>query len=79
MARGAARRLQADCALAVTGIAGPGGGTDAKPVGTVCIAALVPGSERARTMRMAGDRAEIRERSAQAALAMLWKMLEETT
>ena len=77
MARGVARRLHADCAVAVTGIAGPGGGTDAKPVGTVCIAALAPGTEQSRTMRVPGDRSEVRERSAQAALALLWKLLEK--
>lgn len=77
MARGVAQRLGSACALAVTGIAGPGGGTPAKPVGTVCIAGLAPGSERVLTLRLPGDRAEIRERSAQAALGLLWKLLDE--
>lgn len=77
MARGAAARLGADCAIAVTGIAGPGGGTSEKPVGTVCVAVIAGGSERSRTFTVAGDREEVRERSAQAALAMLWKLIGE--
>ena len=76
MARGASARLHADCAVAVTGIAGPGGGTAAKPVGTVCIAARTPEHERSTTMRSLGDRAEVRERASQAALALLLELLD---
>ncbi|HEX6587493.1 MAG TPA: competence/damage-inducible protein A [Longimicrobiales bacterium] len=75
MARGAIERLHADCAVAVTGIAGPGGGTESKPVGTVCIAARTPDAERMTTIRSLGDRAEVRERASQAALALLLDML----
>ena len=77
MARGVAARLGSDCALSITGVAGPGGGTEKKPVGTVCMAARVGETERAVTMKLPGDRAEIRERSAQAALALLWRLLQE--
>lgn len=77
MAQGARERLRADCAVAVTGIAGPGGGTEAKPVGTVCIAARTPERERVATVRSLGDRGEVRERAAQAALALLLDLLHE--
>lgn len=77
MARGAAERFGAQCAVAVTGIAGPGGGTPQKPVGTVCIGARAADVERVRTLRMPGDREDVRERSAQAALALLWKLIGE--
>ena len=77
MARGVAHRLGSDCALSITGVAGPGGGTDAKPVGTVCIGVRAGETERVVTMKLIGDRAEVRERSAQAALALLWRMLQE--
>ena len=75
MAEGACRQLGADAAVSVTGIAGPGGGTDAKPVGTVCIATAVCGEVRAATRRFVGDRSEIRARSAQAALFDLLRHL----
>ena len=75
MARGAARAAGADYALAVSGIAGPDGGTPAKPVGTVCIALAHPGGggggAAARTFNFPGDRDMIRERSAFMALALL--------
>lgn len=75
MAEGAARVFGADSSVAVTGIAGPGGGSDEKPVGTVWLAARV--GERSRAVRrlMPGDRGEIRERSAQAALDLLRRLL----
>jgi len=77
MAEGARRRAGAECALAVTGIAGPGGGTPEKPVGTVWIAAAARGPARAKRLHLIGDRNEIRERAAQAALALLRRELEE--
>ena len=68
MADGARARLGADVAVAVTGIAGPSGGTDTKPVGTVVIAATGLGRERVRTFRFMGDRQLVRAQSVQAAL-----------
>jgi len=72
MAEGARTRFGADFALAATGIAGPGGGTPEKPVGTVWIALAAPGREtRARKLRPPGDRETIRGWTAAAALEML--------
>ena len=71
MARGALQRFSADVAMAVTGIAGPGGGTPAKPVGTVWMAvALANGTARARRFHFSGDRDAVRERSVAEVLAM---------
>ncbi len=71
MVRGALRRFSADVAVAVTGIAGPGGGTPAKPVGTVWLAvALANGAATARRCRFAGDRETVRERSVAEVLGM---------
>jgi nicotinamide-nucleotide amidase len=79
MVRGCIRALGCDCAVALTGIAGPGGGTDEKPVGTVCYAAAWPGEGglevAVRRRVFPGDRAAVRRRSGQAALALLHRRL----
>lgn len=75
MAEAAMRTAGADAALAITGIAGPGGGTEAKPVGTVWVAAALHDRSIVRLHRFRGDRAEIRARSAQAALFQLHELL----
>lgn len=77
MAEGATRRFGVECALAVTGIAGPGGGTPEKPVGTVWLAARRGGETRALGRKFLGERDEIRARSAQAALDLLRHALLE--
>jgi nicotinamide-nucleotide amidase len=69
MAEGALRHSHAHIALAVSGIAGPGGGTPEKPVGTVFLAwSLRDGETRARRVQLTGSRAEIREQSVRIAL-----------
>jgi PncC family amidohydrolase len=71
MAQGARRLLDADYALAVTGIAGPTGGTPDKPVGLVYIALVGPDVERCERHAWDGDRLDNKVRSAQRALQML--------
>ncbi len=72
MADGALRRFGADTAVAITGIAGPGGGTEDKPVGTVCFCVkLADGRSDVRTMRLPGNRSDIRERSTTVAMHLL--------
>jgi nicotinamide-nucleotide amidase len=72
MADGALHRFAADTAVAITGIAGPGGGTDDKPVGTVCFSVkLADGETHTRTTRLPGNRSDIRERSTTIAMHML--------
>lgn len=75
MARGVRDGFTASVSLAITGIAGPGGGSADKPVGTVWIALDLDGSVSARRFSMIGDRDEVRRRSAQAALEMLRRAL----
>lgn len=76
MADGALRRFGADTAIAITGIAGPGGGTEDKPVGTVCFTVkLADGRASTRTLRLPGDRSDIRERSTTVAMHMLRRAL----
>jgi nicotinamide-nucleotide amidase len=68
MAEGAKRVLGSTVAVAVTGIAGPGGGTPEKPVGTVCFAACGPGTTRTTTKLFAGNRERVRTAAAYFAL-----------
>ena len=71
MASGACRRFAADVAMAVTGIAGPEGGTPGKPVGTVWLAvALSDGQARARKACFPGDREAVRDASVAVVLQM---------
>ena len=78
MAEGVQRRFAAEAGLAVTGIAGPGGGTPDKPVGTVWLAARLGSATRAVKRVFPGDRGEIRGRAAQAALDLLRRLCLET-
>jgi len=71
MARGAAEHLGADAAVAVTGIAGPAGGSTPKPVGTVWLGLACRGRMEAKRTVLPGNRGEIRARAAQAALRFL--------
>jgi nicotinamide-nucleotide amidase len=75
MARGALRRTGAGIALAVTGIAGPGGGVPGKPVGTVCFAWARGRTIRSETRRFRGGRASVRRQSVAYALRGVLKWL----
>jgi competence/damage-inducible protein CinA-like protein len=76
MADGALARFEADTAIAITGVAGPGGGTDGKPVGYVCwCVKLADGATLARDVRLPGDRAEIRDRSTTVGMHLLRRAL----
>ncbi len=76
MANGVLRRFGTDTAVAITGIAGPGGGTADKPVGTVCFSVLLgDGQMLTRTTRLPGNRADIRERSTTVAMHLLRRAL----
>jgi len=75
MARGICAAAQTPCGVAVTGIAGPDGGTPQKPVGTVFIGIAVAGEVTARHFRFSGDRAAVKWQSAQMALDMLRRRL----
>ncbi len=76
MARGALHRFDADTAIATTGIAGPGGGTKDKPVGTVCFSVmLADGPTLTRTLLLPGNRSDVRERSTTVAMHLLRRAL----
>ncbi len=76
MADGALERFGADTAVAITGIAGPGGGTDEKPVGYVCwCAKRSDGATLARDIRLPGDRADVRDRSTTVGMHLLRRLL----
>ncbi|OZG31024.1 competence/damage-inducible protein A [Williamsia sp. 1138] len=72
MAEGVRRRVGVDIAVSTTGVAGPGGGTELKPVGTVCFGiAMADRPTVTRTLRLPGDRASVRALSTTAAMHML--------
>jgi nicotinamide-nucleotide amidase len=75
MAAGAQRRFAAEAAIAVSGVAGPDGGTADKPVGTVWLCAAWGPEQWAARIGFPGDRSEIRGRAAQAALDLLRRLL----
>ncbi|NGM67165.1 competence/damage-inducible protein A [Sphingobacterium sp. SGR-19] len=76
MAEGARRVFGTDYAIATSGIAGPGGGTETKPVGTVCIAVAGKSETRTQTFHFKNDRAINIERTVVAGLTMLWDILK---
>lgn len=79
MAEGALAHSPADLAVAITSIAGPGGGTEAKPVGTVCFAwARRKHETRSSTLYFPGDRTAVRRQSVAAAIEGLRRYLHDT-
>ncbi len=76
MVRGVTRLFGAPAGIAVTGIAGPAGGSEDKPVGTVWLAARLGEHERAARRRFPGGRHDVRRRSAQAGLDLLRRLVE---
>jgi nicotinamide-nucleotide amidase len=77
MAEGVRARLGVDVAVAVTGVAGPGGGTPEKPIGLVHFAAVGPDGSLAREFNVPGDRRAIRARSTAMALHLVRRLLSQ--
>ena len=78
MADGIRARARVDVGVGVTGIAGPGGGTPEKPVGTVAIAAMTSSATRSRVFRFMGEREQVKFQASQSALDMVRRMLRES-
>lgn len=77
MAEGAARKADAQLALAVSGIAGPDGGTPEKPVGLVYVGCYYRGKTIAKRFQFKGNRQKVRQSTTQYALITAWQMLRE--
>ncbi len=75
MAKGSAAALGADVGIGITGVAGPGGGTEQKPVGLVCFAVWSKDGELVRNVQIPGGRGDVRERSTTIALHLLHRFL----
>lgn len=76
MAQGVCKAINTDCAIVTSGIAGPGGGTPDKPVGTVCIAVKSPLGIVSHTHHFPGDRSRVIERASTTAIIMLIEQLK---
>jgi nicotinamide-nucleotide amidase len=76
MAQGVRSRLHADFGLSITGIAGPTGGTPQKPVGLIWVGIAHASGESTLRLNLSGNRSEIQRRATIAALAFLWKFLQ---
>jgi nicotinamide-nucleotide amidase len=83
LAQGAIERLDADIGVGVTGIAGPDGGSDEKPIGTVCFSVELQTADDViditRTVRLPGGRADVRDRSTTVALHLVRRLLRGET
>lgn len=77
MAHGVRRQLKTEWSVAITGIAGPSGGTATKPVGTVCFAVSGPSFEEARKKLFSGNRKDIQMASVDFAVQWLCEVLDE--
>jgi nicotinamide-nucleotide amidase len=76
LADGALSRFGADVGVGITGVAGPDGGTEEKPVGLVCFSVASAGGQRiTRSVRLPGDRADVRDRSSTVAMHLLRRLL----
>lgn len=76
MAHGVRRQLKTDWSVAITGIAGPSGGSPTKPVGTVCIAIAGPNFEDSRKEHFSGDRKAIQQASVDYSVRWLFEVLD---
>ncbi len=77
MAEGARAQFGTDFAVAVTGIAGPGGGTEEKPVGMVHMAVARAAATEACQYQFDGDRESVKQQTSEAALALLWENIRK--
>ena len=75
MAEGVCRATGSDCGLSTTGVAGPDGGTDEKPVGLVYVGSVIEGATQVECLRLFGTRDQVRERAAFSALDLLRRRL----